>query len=151
MILHIAKTSEYRKKDMSSFSVKAEKLTPEIIRIGQVIHDSHEILTELPFRIWIQKYNLEEANEPGLTLEYSKDKIGESSPSESIHIENIFSVSIDRVNPMFSMNDNLGIQQSDIEELKNWIKDNYKPLIKLRDKGTVLIRHYPVRIEWFYD
>lgn len=64
---------------MCSFSVKAEKLTPEIIRIGQLLHDSHEILTELPFRIWIQKYSIEEADEPCLTVEYSKYKNGESA------------------------------------------------------------------------
>ena len=136
---------------MSTFSVKAEELTPEIVRIGNLLHNSHEILNELPFRIWIQKYNRENDDKICLTVEYSKDKTEELSQSESVHTENIFTVSIDRDKPMFTINDELVISPSDIDKLTNWIKENYNPIMKLWGKETVLIHHYPVRIEWFYD
>lgn len=114
---------------------------------------TNQIISDLPFYIWIQVIDHAENCRPQLIVEYVKGKdrtIGSWNKSSAIMIENMMIISIDKENPIV-LSETLPIELpvKDLEDLKQWISLNYEKLIKVWSNVPANILGYPINLKWY--
>ena len=114
----------------------------------KMMMDSNEIINDLPFRIWIETRNHERNTIQFLQAEYIKDKIKPIKKPQSIKAENLFTLSIDSVNPdIISAAKPSDISSEDISLLKDWIVSNFEELMELWNNKRKVILGYPLKLK----
>ena len=114
----------------------------------KMMMDSNEIINDLPFRIWIETRNHERNTIQFLQAEYIKDKIKPIKKPQSIKAENLFTLSIDSVNPdIISAAKSSDISSEDISLLKDWIVSNFEELMELWNNKRKVILGYPLKLK----
>lgn len=114
---------------------------------------TNQIISNLPFYIWIRTINHAEDHRPQLIVEHVKDKdrVEESwNRSYAFKIENMMIISIDKESPtVLSETFPIELPEEDLEELKHWISSNYDKLMKVWYNDPANILGYPIDLKWY--
>ena len=123
------------------------------VLLEKLAMQTNQIISDLPFYIWIRVINHAENCRPQLIVEYVKDKdrtVESWNKSSAIIIENLMAISINKEIPTV-LSGSLPIELliKDLEDLKQWISLNYEKLIKIWNNNPANILGYPINLNWY--